>query len=342
MRKFLYGWVLCLFFCSSFFSALAQQPRLYVLPDSVSVGDRVHYSVVLPQGLKFQTLALPDSAAFGPDVDWLDTEILKTRSGADSIAFKLQYFGFTDLQIQDISIGLNDAGQISYLDVPPVLIPFKSLIAGEEEAELRPLKEIFAFALNWIPYLLLLLALLLGGWVLLRYMRRYLAKPEEQEGDEMPAFFENPLDILEKQLLSLRSDAPLLANDYKVFYTRLGDAIRNYIERVHGVPAMESTTREVIRDLDATGANPELRKQTATVLRQADLVKFARFEPGAEEVLSAMSAGERFLQIARESDTSVVNRLRKEFVEREELAAEERKKAAAAAKAEEKKMEDIA
>lgn len=307
-----------------FSASLAQSPRLYVMPDSVSIGDIVTYTIVLPQGTTYESLIYPDSTAFGKDVEIVERKQFRTPAQADSIQFQLQFFGTSDLQLSGVSIGLVNAGEPNFVALPDVVIPFKTLLA-EEEPQLRPMKDIYAFAINWVPYLLLLLLLVLIGWVLVRYMRRYLQSKPEQKPIEIEVF-SNPLEQLEKKLLSLRSDASLIERDFKPFYTLLGDALREYLEEVHNLLALEMTTRELMRDMERRMVDPDLTKQTGVVLRLADMVKFAKFEPSIEQALDSIREAEKFLQIARMTDQRKVTELQRAFDQRqsEEIARREK------------------
>jgi hypothetical protein len=304
----------------------AQEARLYVKPDSLSIGDIVTYTIVLPQGMPYQSLAYPDSTAFGKDLELIDRKQFRTSSQTDSIQFQLQFFGTSDLSLANISIGLVNDGQTNFLVMPEVTLPFKTLLT-EEEPQLRPIKDIYAFAINWLPYLLLLLLLILIGWVLVRYMRHYLTSKSEPVPIEIE-LFRNPIDLLEKKLLSLRSDASLIERDFKPFYTLLGDALREYLEDVHRLPALEMTSRELLREMGRLMVDPDLTRQTGVVLKLADMVKFAKYEPGIEQALESMREAEKFLQIARMTDQRRVVEMQRAFDEKqaEEIAQKEREK----------------
>jgi hypothetical protein len=319
--------LLAILFVAQAHCVLAQQPRLYVQPDSVKIGDIVTYTIVLPQGMQYQNLIYPDSAAFGKDLELLDRKQFRTPSQTDSIQFQLQFFGTADLVIENISIGLINEGETSITGMPSVVLPFKTLLV-EEEPELRPMKDIYAFAINWLPYLLLLLLLILIGWVLIRYMRHYLKTKPEPEPIEIE-MFQNPLDLLEKKLLSLRSDATLIERDFKPFYTLLGDALREYLERVHDLLALEMTTRELIREMGRRMVDPDLTRQTGVVLKLADMVKFAKYEPSIDQALESIREAEKFLQIARMTDQRRVNEMQRQFDEKqaEEIARKEKEAA---------------
>lgn len=316
--------IIAILFLSLSQNAHAQQPRLYVQPDSVKIGDIVTYTIVLPQGTQYQTLLYPDSSAFGKDVEVVERKQFRTPSQTDSIQFKLQFFGTADLVLDNISIGLVNDAETEYSILPAVVIPFKTLLT-EEEPQLRPIKDIFAFAINWLPYLLLLLLLAIIGWILIRYMRHYLKSKPEPDPIEIAVFL-NPLDQLEKRLLSLRSDASLIERDFKPFYTLLGDALREYLEDVHELLALEMTSRELLLEMGKRMVDPDLTRQTGVVLKLADMVKFAKFEPSIDQALDSIREAEKFLQIARMTDQRRVNEMQRSFDEKqtEEIARREK------------------
>ena len=71
----------------------------------------------------------------------------------------------------------------------------------------------------------------------------------------------------------------------KEYYSELTDIARNYIEEAIEIPAMESTTSELIEALKRASLkkkmkiSPEILENLERVLKQADLVKFAKSKP---------------------------------------------------------------
>ncbi len=328
MIKLEFSRLVLLFFAILFLSlsqlAQAQQPRLYVQPDSLTIGDIITYTIVLPQGSPYQSLIYPDSTAFGKDLELIERKQFRTASQTDSIQYQLQFFGTSDLSLANISIGLVNDGQTNFVVMPTVVLPFKTLLT-EEEPQLRPMKDIFAFAINWLPYLILLLLLAIIGWILIRYMRHFLKSKPEPTLIQIEVFL-NPLDQLEKRLLSLRSDASLIERDFKPFYTLLGDALREYLEDVHKLLALEMTSRELLREMGRQMIDPDLIRQTGVVLKLADMVKFAKFEPSFDQALDSIREAEKFLQIARMTDLRRINQMQRLFDEQqaEEIARQEK------------------
>ncbi len=80
----------------------------------------------------------------------------------------------------------------------------------------------------------------------------------------------------------LERDDLIAAGQTQVFYFRLTDIVRQYVERRFDIAAPKLTTAEF---LDQATRHESLDQPQQSLLRVflslADLVKFARFEPGA-------------------------------------------------------------
>lgn len=68
----------------------------------------------------------------------------------------------------------------------------------------------------------------------------------------------------------------------------VGDAVRAYLSYKHGKPLQRRTTSEIVRDLDLP---PGLRE----LLEEADLAKFARHEPAADDLARHLQAARALL-----------------------------------------------
>ncbi len=65
----------------------------------------------------------------------------------------------------------------------------------------------------------------------------------------------------------------------KEYHSGVTDILRGYIEERFQVPAMESTTDELLSALKLSSMNGSQREQLANLLRMADMVKFAKWTP---------------------------------------------------------------
>lgn len=133
-----------------------------------------------------------------------------------------------------------------------------------------------------LPYILVGLLLIAIVVMYIRYMqkrRKVLETAEKPAPPQIPAHL-----IALEQLDELVREKLWQQGKTKLFYSKLTDIIRQYIELRFGVPAMEETTEDIIRDFTREGHIKEgIRKELKVLLELADLVKFAKWHPVAEE-----------------------------------------------------------
>ena len=93
-------------------------------------------------------------------------------------------------------------------------------------------------------------------------------------------------------------------NKIKEYYSELTEIVRGYIERELKVPALESTTDELVETLidfnssESILTSKETIKKLKGLLQEADLVKFAKSKPMAEDI-----------EVHRKDAENVVNNL---------------------------------
>ncbi len=72
-------------------------------------------------------------------------------------------------------------------------------------------------------------------------------------------------------------------NRHKLYYSGLTDILRTYIAARWEIGAMEMTSDEIVAALRDTELPDKARRDLGAILRNADLVKFAKATPEAEE-----------------------------------------------------------
>lgn len=286
---------LLLFYLSFSATAVAQQVHTYVDRDSLQVGDQFTYTVVFEGN--YNTVQFPNEEAFEEDLTVISIQRYQSPAGRDSIVYNLQFFAIEDLTISEKEIVTQQESGESIYTTTPVPLFFKTSLAADED-EFRPMKPIFDFARAWWPWILGLIILLIAGYYFYRwYTNREI--PEEPEPIEPPPPFSSPLDELKKSISSL-TDVENLETEqqFERFYIELGDAIRLYIKRVYEFQALEMTTSEITLTLQDELAPPKLISITRKVLNEADIVKFANFNPGKEGAESARQSARKFIETA--------------------------------------------
>lgn len=304
-------------------SSHAQQATEYVSIDSLKVGDTFDYIITLNKDRLYDDVIYPDSSSFGSSFEISSRQHYKVTDFKDSLVYRLQFFGTEDVTIDRVAVKLVKEGDTTLAYTNPVPVRFKSVLESQSE-EFRPYKPIFDFAAAWWPYILALLLLAGLGWYLYRY---YIEHRQEEKPEPKPAFnprpFDDPLAQLENTLTQLRSFSFDSHEDYKQFYINLGDAIRTYFESLYFIPALESTSREILYELNRRAVDEDLVARSRDVLKEADMVKFAKFTPSEEEAWKALDKGDAFLKKAKKVDQSRIDHLRRQHqnkMEQEYLA----------------------
>lgn len=136
---------------------------------------------------------------------------------------------------------------------------------------------------EWIivASLVFLLLLAVGGYAYYRYRRR---KRREAAGQKVavtqPRLPEDE-EALQK-LSQIETQGWYLNGETKRHYFGVSEAIKQYVERRFGFDAAESTTREMLRGLESSGAQADAVKELASLFELLDRVKFTDFDPGRE------------------------------------------------------------
>lgn len=132
---------------------------------------------------------------------------------------------------------------------------------------------------DWWKYLLGLVLLAgLGVFVYWFLKKRQKEKIEEE-------IYKTPIEKATTLLNNLEKKELWQHGEVKEYYSELTNIVRNYIEEAIEIPAMESTTSELIEGLKVASQKKKMKLSKETidnlfvVLKQADLVKFAKSKP---------------------------------------------------------------
>lgn len=136
------------------------------------------------------------------------------------------------------------------------------------------------------PYILAFLAFLALVILLIYLIRRFWKKAPTV----VPEVELVPCEIEAKEaLLKLEAKGYLANGKVKTHYVELTEILRHYFDREFEIDTLESTTEETIGLLKGAQVNPDIVKQIAALLEQADLVKFAKSNPDLRTSSNFMS-----------------------------------------------------
>ena len=146
---------------------------------------------------------------------------------------------------------------------------------------------------EFIPYIIggivLLLLIFTGIFLWMKYQKE---KPKV-EARPLP---KDPAHIWARKELQKLADEKLWQSDQsKLYYSRLADILRLYLEYRYGWLALESTSQEIEEEIDNYNMKDKAKESLLPILRTADLVKFAKMLPTPDVNIKAMELANKFI-----------------------------------------------
>jgi hypothetical protein len=250
--------------------------------DSVTVGERllIRYAAAYPESL---TLLPPDP--FDPgncrrvSVAWRDVPHQGNKvKEADVIVLPM------DLESARVPAApfffLRPGGDTLVAYANEIDVPIRPLTT--QASEPKPLKPQWEAPPDYWRWALIGGAVVLAAalaFLLWKRLRR--RKPVvETARPELPADY-----VALKALGEIEAMKLLEAGHYKKYYTLVVDVLRHYLEKRYGILAMDRTTDEILRDLSEARVPVD---GCEGLLREADLVKFAKYLPDVAAGRAAM------------------------------------------------------
>jgi hypothetical protein len=124
---------------------------------------------------------------------------------------------------------------------------------------------------------------LIGALILMAVGLYFLLRKKVEKLVRKPAI--PPFIIAMNSLKALDKKQLIKSEQLKVFYVELTDIIRRYIEADLSIPALESTTDELLMTINDFNSSSKLNidkealSKLRYLLKEADLVKFAKYKP---------------------------------------------------------------
>lgn len=146
-------------------------------------------------------------------------------------------------------------------------------------------------------------AVALTALILWLILRKKKSKPAQAA-----PVIEIPIHVRTLEALNALEKQRLWQNgEHKAYHSRITDLLRAYIEERYRVPALESTTDELLQELKLSALSIDQRGQLGNMLRMADMVKFAKALPSPIENEQMMNGALRFVQDTAETPTSTTH-----------------------------------
>ena len=308
--------LIALFACCAFFAATAQTegavkpdnaPKVSgsVEPDSIGIGDRFTYTIEVEKDL-VQSLFFPDFGAMQNQqyeliedmpVDTLvrDGRKLKLRKRYVLAAFQE---GYLRVIPQVIYADKNIVDTLSAPDTLALMVTtFQIDSTSHAIFDIKPqrtLKFKVGEISGYITWSIIIIIILVALYLV---AKRILAHYGKSFGDIFkPAPPLPPHEIALRDLKHLHSQRLWQEGKHKLYYSGLTDILRAYLAGQFGVGALEMTSDEIIEAVRSVDLPQKQAMDLTELLRDADLVKFAKAMPEAEENERAYSKAWEFVQ----------------------------------------------
>jgi hypothetical protein len=271
------------------FRGMAQQARLKFDTDSIAMGKRAILTIEID--------APANSVVFSPTL-------------SDTLSQKLELISFKKTDTIPLNNGLQTlkqdilvtAWEPGFIVIPP--LPFKAITNADtllfeseplmlyvqgveigEEASPFDIKPIFKMPVSvyeimkWYFPIAIITGLIIG--FTLWYLRKRKYKPVSESIWEKPEIPSHIAAI--SSLESLKNKKLWQSGKVKLFHSELTFILRMYLQKRFNIIALEMTSSEILQAAHRQIKEEESLESLKYIFELADLVKFAKFEPEAQQ-----------------------------------------------------------
>jgi hypothetical protein len=279
-------------FISLIASTFAQEVKITSSFDSskIYIGDQIKYTVIIdkPTGLKLSfpvfkdTLCKNIEIVSGPKTD------SSLQNGRTRIIQKYLITSFDSgrYQVKPLFAETRNEGGLKryYSDYSSLEVMRVKIAPADTTAKIFDIIKPYKAPVTLGEILPWILVVLLAGaivWAAIRYFRKF-KKSETDSESFIPA---EPAHVIAfRELEKLKEEELWQKGEIKRYYTALTEILRQYLENRFHVFSLELTTFETLDALVKTGFKKNgSYNDLKSVLTGADLVKFAKYKPAAEE-----------------------------------------------------------
>jgi hypothetical protein len=169
---------------------------------------------------------------------------------------------------------------------------------GEQQPELKEIAEPVEMPAPWWPWVaggVALAALAAGLW--------WWRRRKRLERDAIPP--PSPHEVAFAELENLLASGLLDKGEAKLFYLRLSNVLRHYIEDRFGLRAPEQTTEEFLAELKrGQPFAPKHNESLQVFMEHCDLVKFAELQPTQQEAATSVDLCRKFIAETKQEEMS--------------------------------------
>jgi len=268
------------------------------VPDTLQLGDPVVVTIEVSAPATGQLL-IPDLTSALGDFELLSEPQVTSEPSGDLLryqfSFKATCYKAGDIAFQAIPFGWQsqDGSEMDSMQTDPALVYVQGVLPDSiiavldttqaphkllEPNRLKILGYTFWENVRWVPAALGIGLLAYVIYLLLKRRKRKAKGEEEETPPPRPAH-----EIALEALDALKARRLFQEGRIKDYYSELSGIVRQYIEGRYDVPALESTSFQLLREVEHPIGDMNLTGILRTLLHNADMDKFAKSQPEEEE-----------------------------------------------------------
>lgn len=291
---------LLLIFSAQFCTAQSVTVTLRADSSHILIGDHLNLQLKVKHTKGLQVIVLPPADTVGNMDVVTAAKIDTTQEGPDQVLtqnYVVSAFDSGEYHAGPVMVYLKKAtGEVDtiFSNVFPVLV---NTLPVDTSKPFKAIKAPLAVPYSWrdfIPYylaaLLLIIAIAVSTWLWLRYRRKrpvVVERPKPKDPAHIWA---------RRELQKLEEEKIWQKGEDKLYYSKLSDILRLYLEYRYDWLALESTTEEIEDTMGNYNLKEKAKSSLLEILRMADLVKFAKMRPMPDANMRAMDNAYKFIE----------------------------------------------
>ena len=249
----------------------------YLIGDYINLTIKVKYD----EGIKVSNPLITD-VFIDIEVIKVEDPVLLVEDGKQVVEFRyiVSVYDSSVISIPGIPVGYKTENDttIRIVNTNPLSFTVHTLAVQPDE-DIKDIKDPIKIPLDWktiLIYILIILAIAALAYFIFKRYKKKLGSREEIKvsAPKIPSYITalNSLHQLEEEKLWQKGKV-------KEYHSRITEIIRRYFENRFYLPALELTTTEAMKRLSERYDTSEILKPTEEFLSNADLVKFAKYNP---------------------------------------------------------------
>ncbi|HEY3294192.1 MAG TPA: hypothetical protein VGL38_02010 [bacterium] len=277
-------------------AAVSAEVAATLAPQMAHVGDTLRLELRL-NGAGGRTVQFPRRLEDKVSVLKVDSSRLTSQA---TIGYTIALYDTGHFTLSDYPVVLGRGAAAETLYTPAVSVAITP-VTPDTAAAIRPNKPYREHPFQWREllgywWLPAGIAIAFAAWWIWR--KFFSRKAKEEAAAAIPLL--PPHDEAVRSLIELKSKNYPARGMLKEFFSEYSLIMRRYLERRYEFPALEMTTFDLARHLEESSLPDALEQRLLPVLREADLVKFAKHVPDFRMCEAHIDSGFELVDLTKE------------------------------------------